>query len=129
MVEAMYVAVGLQLHTHNDLLDMLGVGGVFGIVALGILIGGLMVQIRTVPIAAPEAALAVALLLVLWCQGFFTGQIFMPDIMTFYLLGISCAVADARKETAFLPPIGHNALSEPQHTRNLRRSLAAFPRT
>lgn len=129
MVEAMYGAVGLLLHTHNDLLDMLGVGGLLGIAALVILTAGMIVQIRAVPIAAPGAALAVALLLVLWCHGFFTGQIFMPDIVTFYLLGISCALAHATNDDTALGPAGYNARPEPLRTRTLRRALAALPRT
>lgn len=128
MVELINMAIGLPIHTHNDVLDMLTVGGILGLCVLALLAVGLIAQVRTVPIAAPEFAVAIALLLVLWCQGFFTGQMFMPDIMTFYLLGISAVLAhaDAPRPRRRRPSV--DAEPEPLRMDGLRRRIAELPR-
>ena len=82
-------AAGARLHTHNDVLDLLLVGGMVGIVFLMAVLAGIVWQIRRVPFRAPEFALAVAVLTVLLVQGGLTGQIFLPDVMAYYLLAIS----------------------------------------
>ena len=88
-----YESLGVAVHTHNDVLDMLVIGGVLGLIILGLVFAGIVVQIRAARSASPEFAVAVAILLVLGCQAFFTGQLFLPDIMTFYLLGITAVLA------------------------------------
>lgn len=93
MYELTYSVVGTPLHTHSDIFDMLVVGGVVGLVALALVYVGIVVQIRSARISAPESAAAVAILLVLLCQGFFTGQLLLPDVMANYFLGITAVLA------------------------------------
>ena len=95
MLDMVYQSLGVAVHTHNDVLDMLVIGGVLGLIVLGLAFAGIVVQIRAARSASPEFAVAVAILLVLGCQAFFTGQLFLPDIMTFYLLGITAVLACA----------------------------------
>lgn len=97
MLEMVYASLGVVVHTHNDLLDMLVIGGVLGLIVLGLIFAGIVVQIRSALPASPEFAVAVAILLVLGCQAFFTGQLFLPDVMTFYLLAITAVLACARE--------------------------------
>jgi O-antigen ligase len=97
MLDMVYASLGVIMHTHNDLLDMLVIGGVLGLIVLGLIFAGIVVQIRSAPAASPEFAVAVAILLVLGCQAFFTGQLFLPDVMSFYLLAITAVLAYARE--------------------------------
>jgi len=97
MLDMVYASLGVVVHTHNDLLDMLVIGGVLGLIVLGLIFTGIAVQIRSARRASPEFAVAVAILLVLSCQAFFTGQLFLPDVMTFYLLAITSVLACARQ--------------------------------
>ncbi len=96
MLDMVYASLGVVLHTHNDLLDMLVIGGVLGLIVLGLVFTGIVVQIRSARPASPEFAVAVAILVVLGCQAFFTGQLFLPDVMSFYLLAITAVLACAR---------------------------------
>jgi len=97
MLDMVYASLGVVMHTHNDLLDMLVIGGVLGIIVLGLVFAGIVVQIRSVSSESPEFAVAVAIFLVLGCQAFFTGQLFLPDVMTFYLLAITAALGCAQE--------------------------------
>ena len=92
-----YASLGVVVHTHNDLLDMLVIGGVLGLTVLGLIFTGIVAQIRAARPASPEFAVGVAILLVLGCQSFFTGQLFLPDVMSFYLLSITAVLACARE--------------------------------
>jgi O-Antigen ligase len=93
MYELTYSLVGVSIHTHNDVVDMLFVGGIIGLLALALVYAGVVVQIRSSHISAPEAATAVAILVVLLYQGFFTGQLLLPDVMANYFLGITAVMA------------------------------------
>jgi len=97
MLDMVYASLGVAMHTHNDLLDMLVIGGVLGLIVLSLIFAGIIIQIRSVRSASPEFAVSVAILLVLGCQAFFTGQLFLPDVMTFYLLAITAVLACARE--------------------------------
>jgi len=79
--------IGNRIHTHNDVLDMLVMGGVVGIVCLLLVFSALVAPIVRAPIGSPEFAAAVAILLALVCQAIFTGQMFIPDVMTYYVVG------------------------------------------
>jgi len=103
MLDMVYASLGIAIHTHNDLLDMLVVGGVLGVIVLGLMFAGLVVQIRAARSSSPEFAVAVAILLVLGCQAFFTGQLFLPDVMTFYLLAITAVSACVQEAGPFQP--------------------------
>jgi O-antigen ligase len=100
MLDMVYASLGVVVHTHNDLLDMLVIGGVLGLIVLGLIFSGIVVQIRSAKPASPEFAVAVAILVVLGCQAFFTGQLFLPDVMSFYLLAITAVLACAREPGA-----------------------------
>jgi hypothetical protein len=100
MLDMVYASLGVVVHTHNDLLDMLVIGGVLGLIVLGLIFTGIVVQIRSAKPASPEFAVAVAILVVLGCQAFFTGQLFLPDVMSFYLLAITAVLACAREPGA-----------------------------
>lgn len=93
MYEFTYGLVGAAIHTHNDVVDMLFVGGVVGLLALALVYAGVVVQIRSSAIRSPEAATAVAVLVVLMYQGFFTGQLLLPDVMANYFLAITAVLA------------------------------------
>jgi O-antigen ligase len=97
MLDMVYASLGVVVHTHNDLLDMLVIGGVLGLIVLSLIFAGIVVQIRSARPASPEFAVAVAILLVLGCQSFFTGQLFLPDVMSFYLLAITAVLGCARE--------------------------------
>jgi len=103
MIDMVYASLGVAIHTHNDLLDMLVVGGVLGVIVLVLMFAGLVVQIRAARSSSPEFAVAVAILLVLGCQAFFTGQLFLPDVMTFYLLAITAVSACVQEAGPFQP--------------------------
>jgi hypothetical protein len=96
MVDMMYNSVGAPLSSHNDVMEMLVIGGVAGVFVVGLILAGLIIQIRPARLASPEFATAVAILLTCCCQMFFTGQLGLPDVMTFYLLGITAVLACAR---------------------------------
>ncbi|MEO8128926.1 MAG: O-antigen ligase family protein [Bryobacteraceae bacterium] len=97
MLDMVYASLGVAIHTHNDLLDMLVIGGVLGLIVLGLIFAGLVIQVRAAKPASPEFAVGVAILLVLGSQAFLTGQMFLPDVMTFYLLAITAVLAGARQ--------------------------------
>ncbi len=114
MLDMVYASLGIAIHTHNDLLDMLVVGGVLGVIVLVLMFAGLVVQIRGSRPASPEFAVAVAILLVLGCQAFFTGQLFLPDVMTFYLLAITSVLACAQEPLQFRPAFVRSATAPAQ---------------
>lgn len=86
-------ATGLRLHTHNDPMDLLLMGGMAGMVVLAVVLGGIAWQIRRIPYRSPEFAVAIAVLIVLLVQGCLTGQIFLPDVMVYYLLALTAVNA------------------------------------
>ena len=92
MLDLIYTSVGVRIHTHNDVLDMLMMGGLFGLLVLGLVFSGIVTQLQAHP-KSPEFAVSVGILIVLCCQGFFTGQMFLPDVMAYYLLCITTVLA------------------------------------
>jgi O-antigen ligase len=92
MLDLIYTSIGVRLHTHNDVFDMLLVGGLFGLLILALVFSGLVTQLQAHP-KSPEFAVAVGILIVLCCQGFFTGQMFLPDVMAYYLLSITTVLS------------------------------------
>ncbi len=92
MLDLIYTSIGVRLHTHNDVFDMVLVGGLFGLLILGLVFSGIVTQLQAHP-KSPEFAVAVGILTVLCCQGFFTGQMFLPDVMAYYLLSITTVLA------------------------------------
>jgi O-antigen ligase len=89
MVDVIEGKIGNRIHTHNDVLDMLVMGGMMGIVVLLLVFGTLAAQIVRAPTRCPEFAAAAAVLLGCVCQAILTGQLFMPDVMTYYVLAIT----------------------------------------
>ncbi|RRA49058.1 O-antigen ligase [Acidipila sp. EB88] len=79
-------------HTHNDLFDMLLVGGLVGAMWLLTLVGSFVRQSLLAPVRTATAAASIAILLAYLCHGQLTGQIWGTDAMTCYtfaLLGIT----------------------------------------
>jgi O-antigen ligase len=116
MLDMVYASLGVVLHTHSDLLDMLVIGGVLGLIVLGLMFIGIVVQIRASRPASPEFAVAVAILLVLGCQAFLTGQLFLPDVMSFYLLAITAVLACAQEPGADRRTVVRGLTMRPQTT-------------
>ncbi len=103
MLDLIYNAIGVRLHTHNDVFDMLLVGGLFGVLILGLVFSGIVTQLQARP-KSPEFAVAMGIFVVLCCQGFFTGQMFLPDVMAYYLLAITTVLAFETRGPAEVKP-------------------------
>jgi hypothetical protein len=77
-------------HTHNDMLDLLLVGGFIGAVWLTSLVG---VFAWTAFLPSPRSAAgaaAIAIVLGYLCHSQLTGQIWGTDAMTYYTMGLVC---------------------------------------
>jgi hypothetical protein len=80
---------GARIHTHNDLLDMLLIGGVFGIIALGTIAASFFAHIRRLSTRSLAFCSACGVGLIWVCQGLLTGQLFGPDAMMTYAIAIT----------------------------------------
>ncbi|MBV8810200.1 MAG: O-antigen ligase family protein [Acidobacteriaceae bacterium] len=89
MVNFINSKLGVEIHTHNDVLDMLVMGGMVGIGLLLLVVAALGAQILSTPAQSPEFAAAISILLTFFCQAILTGQLFMPDVMSYYVMGIT----------------------------------------
>lgn len=76
-------------HTHNDVLDMVLVGGAAGCVWLLIFIADLISMVLHCPISSPARGAAMAILLIYLCHSQLTGQIWGTDSMTYYTMALS----------------------------------------
>jgi hypothetical protein len=91
MSELLYIGYGEDIkHTHNDMLDMLLVGGGFGAGWLMFMIGSALQKIGKSTLKTHEGAAGVAIMLVYLVHAQFTGQLFGTDSMTYYMLGLTC---------------------------------------
>jgi hypothetical protein len=91
MSEMLYIGYGEDIkHTHNDMLDMLLVGGAIGATWLLFLIGSTLLKIWKSSIKTHEGAAGMAIMLVYLVHAQLTGQLFGTDSMTYYMLGLTC---------------------------------------
>ena len=77
-------------HTHNDMLDLLLVGGAAGAVwFIGLILAFLKRALRS-PIDSAAGAASIAIVLVYLCHSQLTGQIWGTDAMTYYTVSLTC---------------------------------------
>jgi O-antigen ligase len=77
-------------HTHNDMLDLLLVGGFAGAVWLVSLVGAFAWRALMPSPRSAAGAAAAAILLGYLCHSQLTGQIWGTDAMTYYTVGLTC---------------------------------------
>jgi O-antigen ligase len=91
MSDMLFLTTGADIkHTHNDMLDVLLVGGLIGGVWLLFLIGSLARRILRTSLFSIEGAAGTAILLAYLTHGLFTGQLWSTDAMTYYTLSLTC---------------------------------------
>jgi len=88
---------GRRLHTHSDWFDILLTLGVFGVVGWIILNLAIVRTILFCASHSAEFAIGMAIFLVMLLESFFTGQMFAPHTMTFYLVTITCIGLSAKQ--------------------------------
>ena len=82
-------AVGVKLHLHSDLFDLLVMFGVVGLLGYTVLAAGAM-RIGSLARVAPNLAEAIWMVVVVWVvSGFLTGQLFGEYAMVFYFAAIN----------------------------------------
>jgi hypothetical protein len=80
---------GLEIHTHNDLLDMMLVGGLCGIAWwTGLVITFIGYAARG--LRTREGFASVGIFLIFACHGQLTGQIWDNDVMVMYVVSLAC---------------------------------------
>ena len=91
MSDMLFLNYGADIkHTHNDMLDMLLVGGVVGGAWLVFFIGSLGWKVVRTSLFSVEGAAGTAILLAYLLHGQFTGQLWSTDAMTYYTLSLAC---------------------------------------
>lgn len=93
MYAVMQSGYGMRIHTHNDFLDMLLVGGVTGIVCLSVFWATLTARLRLLHVASTEFGAGLAILAGFFAQSLLTGQIFDPSTMAVYVIAFVCVTA------------------------------------
>ena len=97
MAEMLFRDYGMNIkHTHNDLLDMLTVGGLAGACWLGLFITSLFWRVARSHIASVEGAAGMAILLNYLLHSQFTGQLWGTDAMSYYMVSLACLSVLAR---------------------------------
>lgn len=90
MSEMLFLKLGSDIkHCHNDMLDMMLVGGVPGACWLFFLFGTLLWRIGRTSFRSVEGSAGFAILLTFLIHGQFTGQLWGTDAMTYYMLSLS----------------------------------------
>ena len=104
MADMLLTEYGMDIrHTHNDLLDMLTVAGVFGAAWLLLLIGTLLRQVIRSSIMSSEGAAGMAILLTYVLHGQLTGQLWGTDAMAYYTVALACLYSNAREGVELSP--------------------------
>jgi hypothetical protein len=104
MSEMLFLTTGSDIkHAHNDMLDMLLVGGIVGAGWLLSLIGTLAWRILRTSLYSIEGAAGTAILLAYVLHGQFTGQLWSTDAMSYYTLSLSCLYVLGQHANAELP--------------------------
>ena len=81
---------GVAIHTHNDCLDMLLVGGVSGIVFMVSVVACFYRLASDIRVGTIEQLLVWLVFIVFLVQSSFSGQFFLPDTMAFYVVAVVC---------------------------------------
>jgi hypothetical protein len=88
LVDGMESNYGARIHSHSDVLDALVIYGVLGLIGWLAVYWAILRMILRRGLAWPASAAALAVFLVMALESVFTGQMFGPHVMTFYLLAI-----------------------------------------
>jgi hypothetical protein len=104
-------------HTHNDMLDLLLVGGFVGAIWLISLVGAFAWRALLPSPRSAAGAAAVAVVLGYLCHSQLTGQIWGTDAMTYYTVGLTCLSRMANEEPVYDPVkpatfVQHEALAQ-----------------
>ncbi len=100
MSEMLLTGYGMDIkHTHNDMLDMLTVGGIVGGVWLLLFAGTLLWRVLGCHLSSIEGGASMAILLTYLLHSQFTGQIWGTDAMSYYVLSLTCLAILAKANT------------------------------
>ncbi len=104
MLDAVQDAGYIRIHTHDDLLDVLLVGGLVGLLSLTVLL--VTAWRRLVPPSSRRSRwrYAVAIAFVWAAHAAFTGQLWLPDAMSWYILGLGAMAAALPLQAAAVKP-------------------------
>ena len=104
MSEMLFLTTGSDIkHAHNDMLDMLLVGGIVGAGWLLFFIGTLAWRILRTSLYSVEGAAGTAILLAYVLHGQFTGQLWSTDAMSYYTLSLARLYVLGQHATAEIP--------------------------
>jgi hypothetical protein len=81
----------IAIHTHSDLFDLLTIGGFAGILALLTLPASIVALGRLLHSGLAEYGLFWCIAFIMAGQGLLTGQFFLPEAMTIYLISMTAA--------------------------------------
>lgn len=87
MYDLMQRGYGVRIHTHTDVLDMLLVSGVVGMLAYAVLWVMVIREVGGLRRRSKHYGIGGAIALVWFIQAMFTGQLFAPDAMCWYVIG------------------------------------------
>jgi O-antigen ligase len=90
MSDMLFLNYGADIkHTHNDMLDMMLVGGIPGACWLLFLLSTLLGRVGRTALSSVEGAAGFAIFLTFLLHGQFTGQLWGTDAMTYYMLSLT----------------------------------------
>ena len=81
---------GDAIHTHSDFFDFLIIGGLLGVAAYAYMVRVLVQYCLRPSLYCPEFVFASAVFITFIAHSLSTGQVFAPNTMTSYLVGIVC---------------------------------------
>jgi hypothetical protein len=111
-----------RMHTHNDLLDLLLATGFLGFLAMTWLVATAWRRLKA---AGGQWRYSLAIWLVWGVHGALTGQLWLPDAMAWYGLGLGAVAASGRR--AALPAISMTAVAGRERERPPREDLTRTP--
>ncbi|MCX5683133.1 MAG: O-antigen ligase family protein, partial [Planctomycetota bacterium] len=102
LLDNMESRYGSRIHSHTDVLDALVIYGVLGLICWLAINGYILQTILRRGLTLPASATALAVFLVMVLESVFTGQMFGPHVMSFYLLAIFgiCLGSQSRRRCA-----------------------------
>jgi O-antigen ligase len=104
MSEMLFIGYGDDIkHTHNDMLDMLLVGGVVGAAWLLLFISNFAWRVARMSMNTIEGGAGAAILLAYLFHSQLTGQIWGTDAMTYYTLSLTSLFTIARCSSRNVP--------------------------
>lgn len=119
MSDMLFLNYGTDIkHTHNDMLDMMLVGGIPGACWLLLLLGSLLFRIRRTSLRSIEGGAGFAILLTFVVHGQFTGQLWGTDAMTYYMLSLTALYTIGRLTSspeALVLPVINEPVSSVAH--------------